>query len=151
MAVRLGDERVDMRAGPMKDRLKDRDEDLCHEVGDRDPDERSTPPCREHEHGADCEPNRSLGAGIAEPSKDRVERRDAVRHDPSLGVAIPAQHRLGLLRLNGYELLCPDQKLLGVERLAEEALGSVFCRLGGRPLVHLAAEHDHRNRPVPFL
>ncbi len=93
MAVRLGDERMDVGPCAANEALKRRAEDLSRQIGDGDENEWPATPLGDGEHSRDRQPDRSFGAGIAEPAKGGIERSDSVGDDPGFGVAIPGQHR----------------------------------------------------------
>src|SRR5882724_7791175 len=57
--------------------------------------------------------------------------------------------RVGRLRRD--ELLRALDQLLRIERLANETARTALLGVGGRLLVDLAGEHDHRDRPVTLL
>src|SRR5207249_916263 len=85
---------------------------------------------------------RTSRSGSAKRTASRANRRDAGRSTVRGGDPAGSDRK---------NLLGAIDQLLRIERLADEAGRAALFGFGGRALVDLAAEHDHRDRAVCLL
>ena len=103
------------------------------------------PPQEQRRDDGEHEPHDAEAADVRERDEERVERLGAMADDPALEALIEPTTQSGRICF-AWSISCCGSN--GLPTNADAPRSSARC---GRTLVDLAAEHDHRDRAVPFL